>query len=106
MISKYLFEYNFKELPIVSTASGYKTISECKFPDFSKFEEKHFQFYDICSKIISQIVPIPECYLDWHKIIKGDASTWGTGLIFSLDDLVTLIESRMTLTQFVEFKRH
>ena len=98
------FRQNLIDLPLVDTSDGPKQIAACRFPDFSKAENKHKVFYSICQQVIKPIVPIENCYEDWLSIISGDSNTWGKDLLFELEDLISLIESKKEIKEFTEFQ--
>jgi hypothetical protein len=98
------FRSSLVNLPLVLTVEGLKPISECKFPEFTKVDDKHKEFYSICESVIKEFVPVESCYEDWLSIIKGDSESWGEGLLFELEDLVTLIKTKAELTSFTEFE--
>jgi hypothetical protein len=98
------FRSSLITLPLVLTVDGLKPIVECKFPIFSKIDNKHNEFYTICKSVIKGLIPVESCYEDWLSIIKGDRESWGEGLLFELEDMVSFIKTKAELNSFTEFE--
>lgn len=97
------FRSSLVNLPLVQTTRGLRKISECKFPEFSRVDDKHKQFYSICKGLFKDVVPTENCYEDWLSIISGDSTTWGDGLLLELEELVLFVRSKQEMKNFTEF---
>jgi|GEM_PF-1281047 len=92
-----VYRSHIKLLNLVLTASGYKSMIECRFPLVSQISDNPQlaqAFYMLCKKPFGEYIPVEEHYLQWLPIISEEPQVWGETLPLSLNELLQYVHGK------------